>query len=109
MPNEVELVRRSDLVEVLPEPVRFAIPAVLAEAGAIAGGAPGRLLACHTRHHSGALAANAAGHVQATETWTVLHGGVAPKAWRGRAQKMAAAGVGALLAIVDVLGKVGVQ
>jgi hypothetical protein len=26
MPNEVELVRRSDLVEVLPELVRFGIP-----------------------------------------------------------------------------------
>jgi hypothetical protein len=38
-------------------------PALLAEAAAVAGRAARRLLARHTRHSSGALAADASGHV----------------------------------------------
>jgi hypothetical protein len=43
-------------------------PAVLAETEAVARGAARRLLARPTRHSSGALAADAAGHVQAAGT-----------------------------------------
>src|SRR5947209_2734935 len=45
--------------------------AVLAEAGAVAGGAARRLLACHLRHSADPLAA-AAGHVYAADTPTVV-------------------------------------
>jgi hypothetical protein len=73
MPNEVELVRRSDLVEVLPELVRFGIPrSWLKRELWQAVPRAGWLLACPTRHSSGALAADAARHVQAAGTRTLV-------------------------------------
>ena len=67
MGNEVELVRRSDLVEVLPELARFGIPRSwlkreLWQALPRAGFWPATL------HHSCALAANAARHVSTIAT-----------------------------------------